>query len=70
MFALGGLFMKYNAYVPEGMNKRGRVATLTSFSIFDFYDMKSLLLKFGHDIFSGFKMASPYSWNARFSSVL
>jgi hypothetical protein len=39
--------------------KKGRVATLTSFLIFDSYDMKSLLLKFGHGIFSGLKMASP-----------
>ena len=28
----------------------------TSFSIFDFYDMKGLWFKFGHDIFAGFKM--------------
>jgi hypothetical protein len=45
--------------VPEGRNERGRVATLISFSIFDSYDMKSLLLKFDYDIFSGFQMASP-----------
>ena len=37
------------------MNEGGRVATPTSFSIFDSYDMKSLGFKFGHDIFSGFK---------------
>ena len=42
MFAQGGLFMKENAYVPEGGNGEGRVATPTSISIFDFYDMKSL----------------------------
>ena len=29
-------------YVQEGKNERGRVATSTSFSIFDSYDMKSL----------------------------
>ena len=34
----------------------GRVATHTNFSIFDSYDMKSLLFKFCHDIFTGFKM--------------
>jgi hypothetical protein len=27
---------------PEGRNEGGRVTTPTSFSIFDFYDMKSL----------------------------
>ena len=58
MFVQGGLFMKQNAYVPEGRNQKGRVATLTNFSIFDSSDMKSLGLKFGHDIFTGFKMAS------------
>jgi hypothetical protein len=31
-------------YDPEGRNERGRVATLTSFSIFDSYEMKSLNL--------------------------
>ena len=31
-----------NAYVPEGRNEGGRVATPTNFSIFDSYDMKSL----------------------------
>ena len=35
-----------------------RQATPTSFSIFDSYDMKSLWFKFGHDIFTGFKIAS------------
>jgi hypothetical protein len=47
MLAQGGLFMKYYAYVPEGRNGRGRVATPTSFSIFDSYDMKSLRFRFG-----------------------
>ena len=42
MFGRGGLFMKQNAYVPESMIERGRVATPTSFLIFDFYDIKSL----------------------------
>ena len=36
MFGLRGLFIKYNAYVPEGSNEEGRVATPTSFSIVDF----------------------------------
>jgi hypothetical protein len=49
--------MKQNAYVPEGRNERGRVATPTSFSIFDSYDMKSLQSTFGHGIFTCFKMA-------------
>ena len=35
----------------------GRVATLTSFSIFNSYDMKSLRFKLGYDILAGFKMA-------------
>ena len=56
MFGTGSLFMKENAYVPEGGNGEGRVATPTSISIFDFYDMKSLSF-FGHDIFTVFKIA-------------
>ena len=59
MFCLGSLFMKQNAYIAEGGNEGGRVATPTSISIFDSYDMKSLWIKFGHDIFTGFKMAHP-----------
>ena len=55
MFVVGGLFMKSNAYVSEGRNEGVRVATPTNFSIFDFYDMKSLWFKFGYDIFGGFK---------------
>ena len=31
-----------NAYVPEGRNEGGRVATPTNFSIFDCYDMKMI----------------------------
>ena len=56
MFGPGGLFMKYNAYVPEGRNEGGRVATPTRFSIFDSYkaldsyDMKCLWFEFGHNI--------------------
>ena len=42
MFGVGGLYMKLNAYVPEGRNERRRVATPTNFSIFDSYDMKRL----------------------------
>ena len=42
MFGLGGLFMKSTAYVPEGRNEGGRVATPTSFPIFDYDAMKSL----------------------------
>ena len=49
--------MKENAYVPEGGNGEGRVATPTSISIFDFYDTKSLCFKFGYDIFTAFKIA-------------
>jgi hypothetical protein len=52
-------FYEVKCHVPEGRNESERIATLTSFSIFDFLDMKSLQLKFGRDIFSGFKMASP-----------
>ena len=55
MFYPGSLFMKYNAYVAEGGNEGGRGATPTSIST-DFYDMKTLLLEFGNDIFIGFKM--------------
>ena len=56
MFGTGSLFMKWNAYVPEGGNEKGRVATPISISIFDSYHMKSLWFKFGHDIFTGFKI--------------
>ena len=42
MFGTGGLFMMKNAYVPEGRKKRGRVATPTSFSIINSYNIKSL----------------------------
>ena len=46
-----------NGNFPEGGNEEGRVATPTSFSIFNSYDMKSLRFKFGHDILTGFKVA-------------
>ena len=36
----------------------GRVTTPTNISTFDSYDMKCLWFKFGHDIFTGYKMAS------------
>ena len=44
IFALAGLFMNKNAYVPEGGNEGGRGATPTptSISIFDSYDMKTM----------------------------
>ena len=51
--------MKENANVPEGRNEGGRVATPTSFLIFDSYDMKSLWDKFGYDIFISFKIGMP-----------
>ena len=72
MFGTGGLCLssKMRNYVPEDTNEEGRVATPTSISIFDSYDMKILWCKFGHDIFSGFKMASPQIWDARFSAIL
>jgi hypothetical protein len=40
------------------MREGGRVATPTSFSEFNYNGMKSLGFKFGHDIFTGFKIAS------------
>ena len=56
MFRQFGLFIMLNAYVPEGGNERGRGATPTSISIFDSYDIKTLLFEFDNDIFTGFKM--------------
>ena len=50
-----------------GMKEGGLLSNPTSFSIFDSYDIKSLQLKFGHDVF---KIASLLSWNDRFSAVL
>ena len=38
------------------MREGGRVATTTSFSIFDSFDMKTLQFEFGHDILTDFKM--------------
>ena len=55
MFRVGGLFMKQNAHGLEGRIEEGRVATPISFSIFDFYDMKSLHFHFSHDIFISLK---------------
>ena len=52
-----GLFLHLKLQFQEGGNEGGRVATPTSFSIFDSYDMKSLWFKFGHDIFTAFKVA-------------
>ena len=42
--------------LPVGGNEGERVATPTSISIIHSYDMKALWFKFGHDIFTGFKM--------------
>ena len=43
IFAQGGLFMKYNAYVPEGRNEGGsRATTPASILIFDYYEMETL----------------------------
>jgi hypothetical protein len=47
------------AHVPEGRNDGGKGATPTSISVFDYLDMKTVGFKFGDDIFTGFKMASP-----------
>ena len=60
MYTQFGLFMMQNAYVPEDGNEGGRRATPTSISIFDFYDINTLWIEFGHDIFTGFKN----DWNA------
>ena len=46
------LFMMKNAYVLEGRNERGKKATPTSTSIFDFYGIKALLFEFGNAIFT------------------
>ena len=51
-------FQYINGSFPEGRNEGGRVATPTSFSMFDSSDMKNLWFKFGPDIFNGFKIAS------------
>ena len=51
-----GLFMMQNAYVPVGGNERGKEATPTSISVFDFYGIKTLWFEFGNDIFNGNKM--------------
>ena len=64
------LWSKLPLYVAEGRNEGGRWATPTSISIFDFHDKKTLWFKFGHDIFTGLKMASPQSWDVRFSDIL
>ena len=49
---MGGLFMKYNAYVTEGRNGEESVATPTSFSLFDYFGKKSLWFEIGNDIFT------------------
>ena len=45
--------------LSEDRNEGGRFATPTIFLECDSYDMKSLQYKFCHDIFTGFKLASP-----------
>ena len=45
-----------NAYDQEARNEEERVATPTSFSIFDFYDMKTLQFRFDHEIFTCFQL--------------
>ena len=57
MFGPGGLCYEVKYHVPEDRNEGGRVATPTSFLLFDSYDMKSLWGEFGYEIFTGFKMA-------------
>ena len=42
--------------MPEGRNEEERVATPTSFSIFDSYGMKSLGFELHYDIFTGLKI--------------
>ena len=63
-------FYTYYGNFPEGRNKEGRVATPTSFSIFDAFDMKTLWFEFGHDIPTGFKMPALWIWDIRFSAIL
>ena len=58
MFGMGDLFMKLNIYGAKDRNEVWRIATPTSIMMFDSYDMKSLWFEFGHDIFTGFKIAS------------
>ena len=52
MFAQDGLFMKQNAYVPEGGNEGESVAT--PYQHFNIW----FLFKFGHDIVNGFNLFS------------
>jgi hypothetical protein len=51
--------MFQRAGMREGGREGGRVATPTSFTMFDSYDMKSLQFRFGHGIFTGLKIARP-----------
>ena len=64
MFGKGGLFMKYNVYDPEDRNEKWRVATHTSYSIFDSYDMKCFWFIFGHYIWiqigKSLKLGRPF----------
>ena len=50
--------------MPMGRNEGGRVATPTSFSISDSFDMKILWFKFHCDIFTFLKM--PRLWGLQF----
>ena len=45
-------------------NVEGREATPTSISIIDSYDMETLWFKFGHDIFTGFKLPRLLTWRS------
>ena len=66
MYRQFGLFLLYNAYVPEGENERGKGTTPTSISKFDSFDIKT----FGHDNFTGFKMPTLLNWHVLFSAIL
>ena len=46
--------------MPKFQRAGMRVAIPTTFLIFDSYDMKSLWSRFGCNIFTGFKTASPF----------
>ena len=59
MFGMGGLFYEVKCLCSRGCDWEREGATPASFSIFDSCDMKSVWFKFGYDIFTCFKMASP-----------
>ena len=70
-------FLVHEWEFTEGGNEGGRVATPTSFSIFDSCGIKSLWFKFGHDIFlyllqngKSFKLGCHFmKWNWRLLSL-